>query len=188
MEHVTDLATVSDKASGETASLTRARRVLEREFMLTTREASIYINATMGSMVKAQPTREQIRVLTYRQTEDLAERAGSALDIQSELAARKFGANVHGLTRGEIAGEDGADAFRAVVAAVSRDQDVRQLDDASLAAIHGEGGADRMRTSHRAVPADAPPLLEAADEADEADPDDADALREWDEENRRHDQ
>jgi len=163
-------ATVSPETEdedSEVASIHKARRRLTEDFQLAPSEVASLLSIAQHSAIQSMPTGDALRSMQLLGLEDLSRRAAGALDLSSEIAARRLFAQVSGVTRSVP--EDAALDFLNVVRRVSARQDA--IDEAREVAALPARRTEEVE----------PTIIERAPEDDEFDDD---ALREFDAENR----
>ncbi len=167
--HVHEVATQTtapETKDAEAASMVKATRLLREDFGLSQPEVESVLALAHRHAHDAMPAgQDSMRALQYHALEDLARRAALALDLRSEIAARRLLAQVSGVTRTEP--ENAEQDFINVVRRVVQIQDRQPL--------------PALPPAIRAIPQDLPEGLSleevVGDSADE------EALDEYDREN-----
>lgn len=170
--HLATVSPAEDDEDGDhtPASTAKAERVLREDYGLTEPEVQAVMALARARALELLPSGEAGRAMTWASLEDGVRRSQAALDLRSELSFRKLQAMVLGLTRGE-GPENQAAEFVEVVKRVAARQDADLLDAESHRLLNGRRRDENVE----------PVVLEPATEDDEFD---ADALADFDRENR----
>jgi len=127
--HTFEVATCSPSTTSrdiEPASEVKAARMLREEFGLTEPEVASVLALAHRRALDAMPSgQDSLRALQYHALEDLSRRAAAALDLRSEIAARRLLAQVSGVTRTEP--EDLQSEFLGVVRKIAAFQDTQAV-------------------------------------------------------------